>query len=364
MPSSCASKARRPTRPLLPDPIGESRVGRPSWENLRLPSKRGRAARADSRGFARDRRGRVAVRPGRTRPLRARRQPLRGRPAGRGRASDRGRRGDGGPVRGRERDRHSRARGGDGPGGRVARAGAGHRLQPASAEDRRPGVRERDRAARGRARCGQRAVGPARSPGRGRRGGLRGVHDRRDDRPRRVGDAVAAARDDRRSRRAAPRGLRQRRGRRVGLRAVANLRRRARRLQGGGRPQAWRAGPPQRRGAGAEGLQDAHESRRLCLEPGDSARWDPPGASDRRIGGDARAGDRSHAADCRDPAGAGGGGPAVRPDRRRRLGRAPMPRRVSLGLRPLRLALAAPGPRRRAGVPRLDRRGGRGGPDR
>ena len=198
-----------------------------------------------------------------------------------------------------------------------------------SAEDRRPRARERDRAAGGRPRRPQRAAGPAGPTARADAGGLGGVHDRRDDRPRRrrgcrslrygtTGDHVERLRVVFANGEVAE----------LGREPWPALRRRARRLQGRGRPQARGAGPPQRRGCCAARPPGRPRNRAgYCLEAARRARWDPPGALIAGSEGTLALVTEATLRTVPIPPAQAVVRLAVRPDRRRRRGRAPMPRR-------------------------------------
>ncbi len=203
------------------------------------------------------------------------------------------------------------------PGRRDPRAGSGHRLQPPFPPDRRDRARSRRGPAGGRARRPQRPAGPAGPEDRPRPEPFRVADDRRDGRARRRRHPLAPVRDDRRPRRAALGRLRQRRGRRASasspgprpttsrpsfkdlvVRKLGTIYRRQVDLLARQRPKA-------RRNRAGYALGDAASPVGIDLAQA-------PG----RLGGDARAGHRDHAPDRADPAGPGGGGPAVRPDRR------------------------------------------------
>ena len=254
-------------------------------------------------------------------------------------------------------DRHRR---------RVARARAGRRSEPASSQGHRD--RRRARGGRGgrRARRAQRAARAARAPARADPERFRRHDHRRDDRGRRGGGAVDALWLDRRPGRSVAGRLRAGRGGRPWVRALAGVRGRAGRLQGPDRPQAPDALSQQRKPARAD-----HAGRRRAIAPATRSRR-PPARRESTWAGwsPARRGrwrSTLQAVLRTVPIPAAQGVvllPFAGLARRRGVrARASGTRACRFLVRPVRPPLAQPGPRRRPVVPRLDRRGGRGGPD-
>ena len=306
-PSSCASEGRRPTRPLLPDPsLGyASRVGR--------PSRLGNAEAADPKPWTSAARGFTTTCEGSSRAScsssRSSARPTRTTPAStrstRWAWSSRGPRHDVVTVvRYAAENEHRRfTREGRG------RALAGESLGPGLVIDfsrhfrRIVDHRARDAWSCSRGWCSTSSTrswprwvggsGPTRTARRSCTiGGMIGLDA--------AGPAVASVRDDRRPRRAAPRRLRQRRDRRAGREPLARLRRRAAPTS-----RAWSSASSARWSAAAarrsRGRPPGRPRNRAgyALERAATSDGHPPGAAARRLGGDAGAGDRGHAADRR-----------------------------------------------------------------